>query len=110
MIKIEKLTKGASATFVRDNMVMPVFTNQLLSETELNTLVVISGTVTYSIDEQLIVERTADTVAEPIVPAEPKSQQIELALESPIVATEEAVETVIVKPVPKAKPVAKAKK
>jgi hypothetical protein len=111
MIKIEKLINGASATFVRDNVRMPIFLYQLLTHEELNTLIVKNGTVVYSIDELSIEERTADTVVEPTAPAEPKSEQIELTLETPVVVAEETVETVIVKPANRVvKPAVKAKK
>lgn len=59
MIKIEKISAGASATIVRDGITQKVYLNQLITAAELDKLEVTNGTVTYSIDEQTIAEKTS---------------------------------------------------
>lgn len=51
MIKIERLTPDAQATFQRDGADFQVQPNQLLNRSEFDTLVVTSGEVMVSIDE-----------------------------------------------------------
>lgn len=71
MVKIEKLSPGARAEFTRNGKPQPALPGTTLSNEELNTLVVAGGTVLYSIDEQELVEVSAQEPAKstPQVPA-----------------------------------------
>jgi len=88
MVKIEKLTPGTIVYVQRDGAKRRVFLNQLITRDELASMEVESGTVTYSIDEEVIEEKSAEQV--------PVQQTLDLETK---VATTDEVETVKVEPV-----------
>ena len=56
MVKIEKLLHGCKASILRDEVRQPLFVGQLITQSDLDTLEVVFGTLVYTIDEQEIVE------------------------------------------------------
>jgi hypothetical protein len=90
MIKFERLSKGAKATIIRNEVAQPVYIGMTVSREELNTLNVISGTVLYTIDEKEIVEVSAK--------AEPAPKPMQVAVADTVVATTEAEPVVATKP------------
>lgn len=99
MIKFERLSKDAKATVVRNGVTQPVYLGMCVSAQELETLVVISGKVLYTVDEEQVIE----------VEADPKSQQVPEVQEpvapvedaKPVEAAPEPKKPVIVKPAPR---------
>lgn len=78
MVKIEGLSADACVWFTRDNLRQRAYLQQLISIAELETLEVESGTVTYSVNEQSVLTRSAETakVTEQVeVPALVESEQ-----------------------------------
>lgn len=70
MVKIEKLSADAHVVFERNGQTQRVIMpGQTLSLDELDSLRVKSGRVVYSINEQELVVRTAETVAQEIADA-----------------------------------------
>ena len=61
MVKIERITVGAIATIERNGIRQKIFLNQLITPQELESMEVENGTVTYSIDEEIIKEKSSDT-------------------------------------------------
>lgn len=55
MVKIEKVSAGAKATFLRGDVDTPVYTGMLISISEMEALQITGGTITVSIDEGEIV-------------------------------------------------------
>lgn len=51
MIKIEALLNGCKATIVRHGHSMPVYLGMLMTLEELETLKLLSGSITYSVEE-----------------------------------------------------------
>lgn len=90
MVKIEKLSHDAQVWFQRDGVRQRAWLHQLISYAELTTLVVESGTVVYSIDEQEVITRSADTTKSPAAaPATPEPVAAPAPAEPPVaVATE----------------------
>lgn len=74
MVKIEKLTAGAKVTVVRNGEEVQVFEKQQLPLYELNSLKVHSGTVTYSVNEEEVVEVAAPVVQVESVEAKPAAK------------------------------------
>jgi len=98
MIKFERLSKGAKATVIRNEVTQPVYIGMAVSREELDTLQVTAGTVLYTVDEKEIVEVSAK-------PAEaPKPQQVIQPAEVAVPTQPEpvaAVKPAIVKPAPR---------
>lgn len=63
MVKIEAMKNGAKATVMRNGRQIPLFLHQLISRDELETMVVESGTIVYSVDELEILEKSAPAPA-----------------------------------------------
>jgi len=57
MVKIESITPGASASIIRNGNRQSVFSKQLVTYDEIQTLEVTGGDVVYSIDEQELVTK-----------------------------------------------------
>lgn len=51
MVKVEALLNGCKATIIRHGNSMPVYLGMLMTREELETLKVLSGSITYSVDE-----------------------------------------------------------
>lgn len=114
MVKIEKLKDGAVAYITRDGQRMKIFAAQLISLSDLDTLEVESGTVVYSINEELIKETTAagkqlTLKIETSVPAPQDEVAVELkssptmaeTVTETVAATPQVVKPAIVKPTPR---------
>ena len=90
MVKIEQLSPGTVVWFVRDGKRQRAFLHQLLTRDELTTLEVVGGTVVYSIDEQEVVSRSADTTKSAEAVSEPTTATTApTPAEPPVVAATE---------------------
>jgi len=99
MIKFERLSNGAKATIIRNEVTQPVYIGMAVSREELATLNVVSGTVLYTIDEKEIVEVSAKAAPAPKpVQVEKPEEVVEATTPvEPVVAVKPA----IVKPAPR---------
>ena len=86
MVKIEELKGGAEATYTKDYTGEQgiIALHNLISLSELETLVVTKGTVVYTIDEQQFGEKSAAAAApKAAVKATPKAAAEETPKEAP---------------------------
>ena len=98
MIKFERLSNGAKATIIRNEVTQPVYIGMAVSREELATLNVVSGTVLYTIDEKEIVEVSAKAAPAPKPVQVEKPEVVEATTPvEPVVAVKPA----IVKPAPR---------
>jgi hypothetical protein len=98
MIKFERLSNGAKATIIRNEVTQPVYIGMAVSREELATLNVVSGTVLYTIDEKEIVEVSAKAAPAPKPVQVEKPEVVEATTPAePVVAVKPA----IVKPAPR---------
>lgn len=74
MVKIEKIYEGTSGSFLRDDRQVPIYTNQIISDAEFDSLVLKSGKILISINEQELRE------------VEASPQQLTLNIESTVQA------------------------
>lgn len=96
MVKIEQIQPGAVATILRNGERQQVFSKQIISYDEANTLEITGGDMVYSIDEMEVVTKSSNAApAVPQVAAEPKLSAKEIAkaaLEAQKAAQEETKE------------------
>ncbi len=71
MVKIEALLNNCKATIVRHGQTMPVYLGMLMSQEELQSLQILSGTVTYSVEEIDVVTKHFEFEQPVLKPAEP---------------------------------------
>ena len=85
MVKIEELKGGAEATYTKDYTGEQgiIALHNLISLSELETLVVTKGTVVYTIDEQQFGEKSAAAAPKAAVKATPKAAAEETPKEAP---------------------------
>jgi hypothetical protein len=100
MIKFERLSNGAKATIIRNEVTQPVYIGMAVSREELATLNVISGTVLYTIDEKEIVEVSAKDAPAP-APKPVQVEKPEVVEATTPVEPVVAVKPAIVKPAPR---------
>jgi len=74
MIKIEALLNGGKATIIRHGNTMPVYLGMLMTKEELDTLKLLSGSITYSVEE-------LDVITKHYEP-EPVANQPKIAVQS----------------------------
>lgn len=69
MIKIEALLNNCKATIIRHGKPMPVYLGMLMTREELETLKILQGTITYSVEETDVITKhyEADPKPEPAV-------------------------------------------
>lgn len=110
MIKIEKLRDGAKATIMRNGVKQAIYETMRLSYSEFETIEVTTGSVIYSVDEQVVKEVSANTPVVPLKESPKSAQQNKIAVDTATKDTETvAQEKVTVKPVI-IKPVSKTTK
>jgi hypothetical protein len=101
MIKIEQLKNGAKATIIRNAVTQPVYVGMTLTDIELASLEIGSGTVVYTVDEIEVVEVSAGNQA-PAAPIDTKSSEPSAAtVETPVEVEAPVVKPAIVKPAPR---------
>lgn len=109
MVKIENITPGAQVFIERDGTKRRIYLHQLMTRAELDSMEVIDGTVTYSIDEEVLEQKSSEQSQEgkqlnlestvsTKTTVEVEKQSGEQLPET----TETTVEPVIVKPAPRA--------
>lgn len=98
MIKIEKLKNGAQATITRNGVTQKVYPAMIISYDELVGIEVLTGTVVYSVNEEVIEEISAGE-ATPAAPAaleeikspEPTEPAVEIAITDTVALEEKVV-------------------
>jgi hypothetical protein len=93
MIKIEKLSDDARVLVVRNGKKTQIFTGQLISHNDWQTVEVVSGSVTYTVDELEV-----KTLFAPITDDNLKVASIEPETTKVVESTVTAVDTPVVKP------------
>ena len=96
MVKIEKISAGATATIIRNGERQAIFEKQLISYAEADTMEVSGGEVVYSVNETEVITKSGD--AAPAVPQAPAEPELPAAEEAPA-----EVKPVIVQPAAKTK-------
>lgn len=120
MVKIEKIYEGTSGYFLRNEKQVPIFTNQIISDAEFNSLVLKGNKILVSINEEELreIEATPQQLSLNIestvqAPASQETVTLELKSEDSVQQVQPTVEEtqepkavdapVIVKPAPRKK-------